>query len=324
MGKMTQGSKKTKLKWNGFQHFNSPLSFLLLLYARDSYERGNPKEKKLPAIRFNSNESLDKLDKELLNEPNIIKDNPIEVKRTQVDEVDTKRENEQKNVVQEKTEEVNLEEDFISSNDDWEKQSFFQEINSLNGLSTYASIQLRSQPMNEYEWASMIRSKMNELDDFVVHVEKLITSCLLEIQTDDVILDPIEEWISRDDANEAASSREINNSSHEISQSLLYELIDAVVKAEFEIDAKKKAKMDEHIHLQGKVDGHDDETNKQKSIQSTKKGKEIDDEPILVKIEKRKPMVDKGNIYLIQHLVTRCLGFVLNQYILLSTFMLES
>ncbi|KAL8242855.1 hypothetical protein R6Q59_013157 [Mikania micrantha] len=134
------------------------------------------------AIRFNSNESLDKLDKELLNEPNIIKDNPIEVKKSKkskvekdlslikstptkkkkakvdevdtkkkktkvdevdtkkrkakLDEVDTKREKKQKNVVQDKTKEMNLEEDFIASNDD-----------SLNGLS--ASIQPRSQPMNE-------------------------------------------------------------------------------------------------------------------------------------------------------------------------------
>ncbi|KAL8244248.1 hypothetical protein R6Q59_010506 [Mikania micrantha] len=43
----------------------------------------------------------------------------------------------------------------------------------------------------------MIRSKVKELDSFVVDVEKLITRCLQEIQTDDVILNPIEEWMSR-------------------------------------------------------------------------------------------------------------------------------
>ncbi|KAD4180345.1 hypothetical protein E3N88_28936 [Mikania micrantha] len=208
--------QKTKLKWNGYQHYNGPLTFLLLLYAHDSYERANPKGKKMHAIRFNSNESLDKLDKELLNEPNINKVNLIEVKKSK----------------------------------------------------------------KSKEWASMIRSKVKELDSFVVDVEKLITRCLQEIQTDDVILNPIEEWMSRftkynemtknkhkadkegvenkqqevhsqgDDANEAAASQEI---SQEISRSLLLELIDAVVKVEVETEAKKKEKMDENIHLQDVV-----------------------------------------------------------------------
>ncbi|KAD2394135.1 hypothetical protein E3N88_41112 [Mikania micrantha] len=307
------------------------------------------------AIRFNSNESLDKLDKELLNEPNIIKDNPIEVKK-----------------IQDKTKEMNLEEDFIASNDD-----------SINGLS--ASIQPQM-------WASMIRSKVKELDSFVVDVEKLITRCLQEIQTDDVILNPIEEWMSRftkyneisknkhktdkegaenklqevhsqdavnqeggeipqmvepisqisptilcdlivkdldqqnnikkDDDKKGDGNLELVHQSQEISSTLMNDMIDAVNKVEIEIESKKaelkedkiaivhlqahdkdkenttsqetdqlsqeishsllcemidavvKAEVEICANLEGKVEGHDDEIDKQKSIQSTKKGKE--------------------------------------------------
>ncbi|KAD2805594.1 hypothetical protein E3N88_38971 [Mikania micrantha] len=59
---------------------------------------------------------------------------------------------------------------------------------------------------------------------------------------------------SCDNVDEAVASQEIDQSSHEISQTLLCDLIDALVKAEFEIDPKKKVEMDENqkknIHLQ--------------------------------------------------------------------------
>ncbi|KAL8208761.1 hypothetical protein R6Q57_008173 [Mikania cordata] len=102
IGKMTQGSKvntkfltslkdgaeiksfdwcsyivsclnKTRIKWNGYQHYNGRLTFLLLVYAYDVYQRENHKKKKVTGISFNTNESLNELDAQLIDDQNIIK-----------------------------------------------------------------------------------------------------------------------------------------------------------------------------------------------------------------------------------------------------------
>ncbi|KAD5318268.1 hypothetical protein E3N88_18214 [Mikania micrantha] len=81
---------KTRIKWNGYQHYNGRLTFLLLVYAHDVYQRQNPKKKKVPGISFDTNESLNELDAQLIDDQNIIKQESTDSKvkgKAKVDKV---------------------------------------------------------------------------------------------------------------------------------------------------------------------------------------------------------------------------------------------
>ncbi|KAM0063470.1 hypothetical protein Hdeb2414_s0003g00091241 [Helianthus debilis subsp. tardiflorus] len=52
---------RTKRKWNGKQHYNGPLTFLMMLYAHDTYKRSNRKEKGIP-ISYIKDQNLRQLD----------------------------------------------------------------------------------------------------------------------------------------------------------------------------------------------------------------------------------------------------------------------
>ncbi|KAD4888289.1 hypothetical protein E3N88_20362 [Mikania micrantha] len=124
---------KTRIKWNGYQHYNGLLTFLLT----------KSKKKKVPGISFNTNESLNELDAQLINDQNIIKQESTDSKVKGKAKVDK----------------VNL-------------------------------------PLT-LEWVVTIEEKTKELDNFVKDVELLIVKCFDEIEDDDKILPPIEEWMSR-------------------------------------------------------------------------------------------------------------------------------
>ncbi|KAD7478908.1 hypothetical protein E3N88_02044 [Mikania micrantha] len=240
IGKMTQGSKvntefltslkdgaeiksfdwcsyivsclnKTRIKWNGYQYYNGPLTFLLLVYVHDVYQRQNPKKKKVPGISFNTNESLNELDAQLIDEQNIIKQESTDSKvkgKANVDKVKLpltlvnkkrkKRNDDQEDlqVIKKKKKTKNENEELISSFI-VKKNKTERSKGKKNNVYKKEKKTTTSKPKSAEEWVVTIEEKTKELDNFVKDVEFLIIKCFNEIEDDDKILPPIEEWMSR-------------------------------------------------------------------------------------------------------------------------------
>ncbi|KAD2804378.1 hypothetical protein E3N88_37755 [Mikania micrantha] len=309
-----------------------------LVYANDVYQRQNPKKKKVPGISFNTKESLNELDAQLIDEQNIIKQESTDSKvkgKANVDKVKLpltlvnkkrkKRNDDQEDlqVIKKKTKTKNENEELISSFI-VKKNKTERSKGKKNNVYKKEKKTTTSKPKSAEEWVVTIEEKTKELDNFVKDVEFLIIKCFDEIEDDDKIFPPIEEWMSRltkykemrkneekddndaavntlmveghkdkneeDKKEESVKVQELN----ELSLSLVDEMIEAVDKVEADLEVKVDEDDDKIGALIANLEFLS--SNEAKCQQTNKKSneeKKTDDEVLFIKAEKPKNPVDR-------------------------------
>ncbi|KAL8209354.1 hypothetical protein R6Q57_006086 [Mikania cordata] len=261
--------------------------FVSLVYADNVYQRQNPKKKKVPSICFNTNESLNELDAKLIDDQHNIKEKSADSKgKAKVDKVKLpltlvnkkrkKRKYDQedllvtKNKKKTRNENEELQSSFLMKKNKTERIK-----GKKNDVVKKEKKTTTSKPKSAEEWVITIKEKTKELDKFVKDVELLIVKCFDEIEDDDQILPPIEEWMSRlTKYKEMRKNEEKDENDGVVNTSLIDDNVEVQgdqiktddhvsVEKEMEEDQEEGEHIEDVVHMQGYQAENDDDVEKE-------------------------------------------------------------
>ncbi|KAL8209355.1 hypothetical protein R6Q57_006087 [Mikania cordata] len=261
--------------------------FVSLVYADDVYQRQNPKKKKVPSICFNTNESLNELDAKLIDDQHNIKEKSADSKgKAKVDKVKLpltlvnkkrkKRKYDQEDLLVTKNKKKTRNENEELQSSFLMKKKKTQRIKGKkNDVVKKEKKTTTSKPKNAEEWVVTIKEKTKELDKFVKDVELLIVKCFDEIEDDDQIPPPIEEWMSRltkykemrkneeKDENDGAVNTSLIDDNVEVQGDQVKTDDHVSVEKEMEEDQEEGEHIEDVVHMQGYQAENDDDVEKE-------------------------------------------------------------